>query len=43
MEKEFHAFPKRICSKLNAITQLEFEFVYYDVPVQCVNRYATWT
>ena len=39
--KGVHDFPKGICPKVNIIVLLEFEFVYYDLAVQCFNHEDT--
>ena len=31
--KEFHAFSKSICLKVNVIAQLEFQLVYFEAAV----------
>ena len=36
-----HTFPKDISPKVNVITWLEYELVYYDIAVQHVSRYTT--
>ena len=41
--KGVHAFSKGISSKVNVITWLEFELVYFEAAVQYFSPYATWT
>ena len=41
--KDFHTFRKGISLKVNIITRLEFDLVYYDSAVQHVNHNVTDT
>ena len=41
--KGFHTFPKDIYPKVNVITWLEYELVYYDSAVHRFNHYTTRT
>ena len=42
-DKWVHSFAKGICPKVNVITRMEFEQVYYDSVVQFVNHYTMGT
>ena len=42
-DKGVHTFPMGICPKVNVITRLEFELVYYDFAVHRFNHYTTRT
>ena len=41
--QRFHTFSKGICQKVNVKARLEFELIYYNVKVQPVSHYNTWT
>ena len=39
-DKGVHTFPRDFSLKVNAVTRLEFEHIYYDVAVQHVSHYS---
>ena len=41
--RRVHTFSKGISPKVSVIARLGFELAYYDIAVQHVNHYATWT